>query len=81
MRFYAEQKNRRLRERTLAEDLRIRERYWGTSTPSMYAFKRRVAMAARMVWRVAAGCYSLKERLYIEPPTGLEQTIGRRTGA
>jgi len=81
MRFYPEQKNRRLRDRTLAEDLRIRARYWGTPTPSMYALKRRLAMAARMVWRVVWGCYSPKERLYIEPPTGLEQTIGRSSGA
>jgi glycosyltransferase involved in cell wall biosynthesis len=78
MRFYAEQKNTRLRDKTYLEDLRIRERYWGTATPSLYSVKRRVAMAVRTLWRVAAGCYSLKNKIYIEPPSGLDRAMAQR---
>jgi len=78
MRFYPEQKNRRLRDRTFAEDVRIRQRYWGTTPPAMYEVKRRMALTARVLWRIAAGCYSWKEPLYIERPSGLREAIADR---
>lgn len=83
MRFYAEQKNTRLRDKTYLEDLRIRERYWGTSKPAFYSVKRRMAMTARTLWRVALGCYSPKEKIYIEPPSmsGLQPAMTQRNPA
>jgi glycosyltransferase involved in cell wall biosynthesis len=58
IRFYAEQKNLRLRDRSDQEDLRIRRRYWGTETPRFYGIKRTAARAIRVAWRLASGCYS-----------------------
>jgi glycosyltransferase involved in cell wall biosynthesis len=80
MRFYAEQKNTRLRDKTYLEDLRIRERYWGTARPALYSLKRRLAMAVRTLWRIAWGCYSPKNKIFIEPPSvaGLDRAMAQR---
>jgi glycosyltransferase involved in cell wall biosynthesis len=57
IRFYAAQKNRRLRARSDEEDLAIRRRYWGRDTPRFYALKRFVARGIRFLWRLLSGCY------------------------
>jgi glycosyltransferase involved in cell wall biosynthesis len=57
MRFYPDQKNRRLRDKSTLEDLRIRRRYWGRDWPSAYAVKRGVATFLRALWRLASGCF------------------------
>lgn len=59
MRFYPEQKNRRLRTKSDQEDLRIRARYWGTLQPPFYGVKRKMAQSIRVLWRLATGCYSI----------------------
>ncbi|MDH3274512.1 MAG: glycosyltransferase [Gammaproteobacteria bacterium] len=59
MRFYPEQKNRRLRAESDAEDIRIRERYWGGSYPSYHTLKRALAYVLRVGWKVMTGCYPL----------------------
>lgn len=66
MRFYPEQKNRRLRDKSDAEDLRIRERYWGTTQPSFYNLKKAIAYTWRIVWKLLTGCYSLNYKRYME---------------
>ena len=58
MRFYPEQKNRRLRAASDLEDLRIRSREWGTETPAMLSIKRLIAQSLRLSWRLFSGCYS-----------------------
>jgi len=68
MRFYPEQKNRRLRDRSDAEDIRIRARYWGTTQPPLYAVKKAIAQSWRTMWKLATGCYSLGYRRYMERP-------------
>jgi hypothetical protein len=35
-------------------------------------------MMVRTLWRLATGCYSFKEKVYIEPPSGLERAIAQR---
>lgn len=58
MRFYPEQKNRRLREQSDSEDLRIRARYFKDQTlPSTYNLRRKLAMGLRMAWKLLNGCY------------------------
>jgi glycosyltransferase involved in cell wall biosynthesis len=58
MRFYPEQKNRRLREQSDREDLRIRARYFKNQTlPSTYNLRRKLAMGLRMAWKLCNGCY------------------------
>lgn len=62
MRYYPEQKNVRLRERSDQEDLRIRSRYWKEGKPSLYAFKRSIASISRISLKAVAGCYGLGYR-------------------
>ncbi|MEB3294287.1 MAG: glycosyltransferase family 2 protein [Synechococcales bacterium] len=57
MRFYPEQKNRRLRAASDREDLQIRERYWQPQPVHLYTVKRWVAQSCRILWRVWGGCY------------------------
>ena len=59
MRFYASQKNLRLREASDREDQRIRARYWKTERPPMLTARRAVAQAIRIAWKAATGCYTL----------------------
>lgn len=59
-RFYAEQKNRSLRDMSDKEDQRIRQRCWGSLEPRFLPVKRATAIALRVLWRAATGCYSLK---------------------
>ncbi len=57
MRFYAEQKNQRLRNVSDAEDLKIRARYWGCERPQLYQAKKILAQAMRIGWRLSFGAY------------------------
>jgi len=57
MRYYADQKNTRLREKSDQEDLRIRRRRWGAEFPPAYRAKKLLAMAMRVSWRFVSGCY------------------------
>jgi glycosyltransferase involved in cell wall biosynthesis len=57
MRFYAAQKNQRLRTVSDAEDLKIRARYWGCERPSFYLAKKMLAQAIRTGWRLSLGAY------------------------
>lgn len=66
MRFYPEQKNRRLRDRSNAEDFKIRARYWQNSPPALYQFKKCVAQSLRVTWKLLTGCYPLGYRRYLE---------------
>jgi glycosyltransferase involved in cell wall biosynthesis len=66
MRFYAEQKNRRLRNRSDAEDWKIRARYWHGARPSFYCLKSCIAQLIRVVWKLCAGCYPIGYRRYLE---------------
>ena len=68
MRFYPEQKNRRLRDKSYVEGLRIRARYWGTTKPPLYAVKKAIAHSSRLLWKLATGCYPLGYRRYMERP-------------
>jgi glycosyltransferase involved in cell wall biosynthesis len=67
MRFYPEQKNRRLREQSDREDLLIRSRYWkGGIKPVTYYLRRQIASAIRIVWKLLCGCYALSYRRHLE---------------
>jgi hypothetical protein len=68
MRFYPEQKNRRLRDRSDAEDIRIRARYWGHDTAATVRCKKSDRTVLRTMWKLATGCYSLGYRRYMERP-------------
>jgi glycosyltransferase involved in cell wall biosynthesis len=58
MRFYPDQKNRRLREESDREEMRIRSRYFKNHTvPSTYTLRRKFALGMRMVWKFFNGCY------------------------
>lgn len=65
MRFYPEQKNRRLRTKSDIEDLRIRARYWNGTTPSLHRVKSFSAQLIRMAWKFMTGCYTLGYRRYL----------------
>jgi glycosyltransferase involved in cell wall biosynthesis len=65
-RFYPEQKNRRLRERSNAEGLRIHTRYWGRIPPARLKALKLVARAWRVLWKLSTGCYPLGYRRYME---------------
>jgi glycosyltransferase involved in cell wall biosynthesis len=66
-RFYPEQKNRRLREQSDGEDMLIRSRYWtGGAMPSTYNFRRKIALAIRVLWKLLTGCYGRGYRRYLE---------------
>ena len=57
MRFYDEQKNRRLRDDSNREDMVIRSRYWGTERPPFMKVKRLTAQLIRTTWKLLTGCY------------------------
>ena len=57
MRFYPEQKNVRLRDRSNEEDLRIRRRYWEGGEPRFYQLKRAIATVSRIGLKALTGCY------------------------
>ncbi len=59
MRFYPEQKNRRLRERSDAEDQLIRERHWGSKRPKFLRTKQKAATLIRIALKFTSGCYSV----------------------
>ena len=62
MRFYPEQKNMRLRDRSDQEDLKIRRRYWKRSEPRFHGLRRAVASAARIGMKMMTGCYGVGYR-------------------
>ena len=67
MRFYPEQKNRRLREQSDQEDLIIRKRYWKRqNVPKTIYFRRKIAISIRIAWRLLAGCYGWRYLRYLE---------------
>ena len=66
MRFYPEQKNRRLRSQSDIEDLEIRKRYWGASKPRFYRSKKWIAQTMRIVWKLLYGCYPIGYKRYLE---------------
>lgn len=67
MRFYPEQKNRRLREQSDREDMMIRSRYWKHSAkPLTYYLQCKLAIAIRIVWKFISGCYGRGYRRYLE---------------
>ena len=66
MRFYDQQKNRKLRDISNREDWLIRSRYWGTTKPPLYMFKKYVAYLIRIVWKLSIGSYSSSYKRYIE---------------
>jgi glycosyltransferase involved in cell wall biosynthesis len=57
MRFYAAQKNLRLRDVSDAEDIKIRARYWSCERPPLYQAKKILAQAVRIGWRFSIGAY------------------------
>lgn len=67
MRFYPEQKNRRLREASDIEEMRIRSRYFKNQTvPSTYQLRRKVALGMRLMWKLMNGCYFRGYHRYME---------------
>lgn len=57
MRFYPEQKNRRLRAKSDQEDLIIRQRYIGENADSLSWLKKGAAKALRVALKLVTGCY------------------------
>jgi glycosyltransferase involved in cell wall biosynthesis len=69
MRFYPEQKNRRLREQSDREDMLIRSRYWKNQTmPRTYYLRRMIAQVLRILWKALSNCYGRGYRQYLEKP-------------
>lgn len=66
MRFYSEQKNRRLRDRSDIEDKKIRARYWNSTNPVCYYFKSNIAQFLRIAWKLCTGCYSVGYQRYLD---------------
>jgi glycosyltransferase involved in cell wall biosynthesis len=67
MRFYLEQKNRRLREASDREEMHIRSRYFRNQTvPATYGIRRKIAMGMRMIWKLWNGCYFRGYHRYME---------------
>jgi glycosyltransferase involved in cell wall biosynthesis len=67
IRFYPEQKNRRLRAQSDYEDMLIRSRYWKNQTmPRTYYLRRKIALGIRIIWKLLSGCYSLDYRKHLE---------------
>lgn len=67
MRFYPEQKNRRLRGQSDLEDMLIRSRYWKQHTMRYtYYVRRWIAFGIRILWKLMSGCYGLGYRRYME---------------
>ncbi|MBN9309601.1 glycosyltransferase family 2 protein [Devosia sp.] len=57
MRYYPEQKNRRLRAKSNAEDEMIRAGYWGRDRPPLHGARRAVAKGIRVFRRLATRSY------------------------
>lgn len=57
MRLYAQQKNQRLREKSDAEDLKIRQRYIGNEPHWSRVCKKVLAKGIRVTWKFTTGCY------------------------
>lgn len=57
MRYYPEQKNRRLRAQSDREDNMIRAAHWGTDRPPLLTARRVVARGIRVLRRIAARSY------------------------
>jgi hypothetical protein len=69
MRYYPDQKNRRLREQSDREDMLIRSRYWKNQVmPSTYHLRRKIARGLRILWKLLSGCYVPGYRFYMEKP-------------
>ena len=66
MRFYPEQKNRRLREASDREDQLIRMREWGEEKPKFLVLKRKFAHAIRVLWKLITGCYPRGYKRFME---------------
>ena len=66
MRFYPDQKNRRLRENSNKEDLKIRTRYWGKEKPLFFLPKKWLAYVMRVSWKIFTGCYPYGYKRYLE---------------
>ena len=66
MRFYPEQKNRRLRLKSNQEELVIRSRYCGAEKPLLYQLNRIIAYAIRFAWKLSTGCYNWNYKRYME---------------
>jgi len=67
MRFYPEQKNRRLHDQSDREDMLIRSRYWkGQAAPSTYHLCRTIALGVRIIWKLLSGCYTRGYRRHME---------------
>jgi glycosyltransferase involved in cell wall biosynthesis len=67
MRYYPDQKNRRLREQSDREDMLIRSRYWKNQVmPSTYHLRRKIARGLRILWKLLSGCYVPGYRFYLE---------------
>jgi len=67
MRFYPEQKNRRLRGESDREETLIRSRYCGRrEMPSTKYIRRNVAFGVRVAWKFLSGCYVPGYRRYME---------------
>ena len=66
MRYYPEQKNRRLRERSDAEDLVIRRRYLKEESKFLRLAKMRAALSLRILLKVLTGCYPWRYRRVIQ---------------
>jgi glycosyltransferase involved in cell wall biosynthesis len=67
MRYYPEQKNRRLREQSDQEDRAIRLRYWKNNTvPKTYNLLRMIAISIRIVCKLLTGCYCLNYHISLE---------------
>lgn len=67
MRYYPEQRSRRLRELSNREDMMIRSRYWkNNAVPKTMFLRRKIAMGMRILWKLLTGCYSLGYQRYME---------------
>jgi glycosyltransferase involved in cell wall biosynthesis len=65
MRFYPEQKMRRLQGAAANEDQRIRKRYLGDEPLWLSFFKKRLASAVRIAWKASTHCYSLNYKRHL----------------
>jgi glycosyltransferase involved in cell wall biosynthesis len=70
MRYYPEQKNRALRDRSDAEDLAIRRRYWKSDRPPLYGTKKRIAFGLRVFLKLMNGSYAPGYERTISDPKG-----------
>ena len=67
MRFYPEQKNRRLRQESNDEEKRIRTRYFrNQAVPATYWLRRKLALSLRFAWKLLTGCYFPGYRRFME---------------